>query len=270
MREISFWKTTGTGNDFIVIDNREAALAEDEFVPFARAKCPRAAAVGADGVLVIENSPKADFRMRLVNADGSEAEMCGNGIRCVALVAKECGAAGDAQRVETLAGLIGARVTGGGARVQMTPPGDLDLIEGLEAAGRRFDVRFIDTGVPHSVIYVDDTEAVPVREWGRAVRTHERFQPAGTNVDFVRLEPDQLVIRTYERGVEDETLACGTGCVAAAAVAVMEEKLSSPVRLRAKGGELSVSIGLEAGVAVTAELEGPAEIVYRARTDWGS
>ncbi len=268
-RDISFWKTNGTGNDFIIVDNRTGVLAEEELIPFAIAKCPRRSAIGADGVMLIEPADKADFTMRLFNADGSEAEMCGNGIRCVALVALECGAADTAQRIDTLAGLIGATVTGNVVRVQMTPPGDVELIEGLSAAGQSFDVRFINTGVPHAVIYVDDTSAVPIVEWGRAVRTHERFASAGTNVNFVQLAADSLRIRTYERGVEDETLACGTGCVASAAVAVEEGRLESPVALEAEGGTLTVHIEVEAGVAAGAALEGPAEVVCRGVTAWG-
>ena len=268
MAEIPFWKTTGTGNDFIVIDNRAGALPESDLVPFAVAKCPRGLAVGADGVMLMESSSVADFKMRLINADGSEAEMCGNGIRCMALVARECGIGGESLRVEALAGLIGTQMTPDGVRVQMTEPGDLELIEGIEAAGQRFDVRFINTGVPHAVIYVDEPDDVPIREWGRAVRMHERFQPAGTNVNFVKLLDDRLRIRTYERGVEDETLACGTGCVAAAAAAVVEQRLPSPVTLEARGGTLRVHVGLEAGVSVSAALEGPAEIVYTGRTPW--
>jgi len=269
MPEIPFWKATGTGNDFLVVDNREGVLPEGDLAEFAVAKCPRRAAVGADGVLLIEDAPKADFRMRLFNADGSEAEMCGNGIRCVALVARECGAGGKAQRIDTLAGLIGVSFTEAGVRVQMTEPGDIELIDALEAAGETFEVRFINTGVPHAVICVDDVAGVPVREWGRAVRMHERFRPAGTNVNFVKYLDSGIRIRTYERGVEDETFACGTGCVAAAAVAVFEERLSSPVELEAVGGRLRVHVGLKAGVAVSAELEGPAEIVYRGSTPWG-
>jgi diaminopimelate epimerase len=151
----------------------------------------------------------------------------------------------------------------------MTAPGDIERIEGLEAAGETFDVRFIDTGVPHAVIYVPDTDAVKIREWGRAVRIHERFAPAGTNVDFAQLRGADVRIRTYERGVEDETLACGTGCVAAAAVVVSEGRLESPVELDAKGGRLRVHIGLDAGIATSAALEGPAEIVYTGVTRWG-
>lgn len=225
--------------------------------------------VGADGMILIEESTAADFSWRFYNADGSLAEMCGNGARCAARYAFGNGIAGTRMCFETLAGIIEAEVLADSddVRVRMTPPFDFRLGLRLRLGGSERDVSFVNTGVPHAVLFVDDGET-PIKEWGREVRFHDMFQPAGTNANFVRLLKDgRLQVRTYERGVEDETMACGTGAVAAALIATVLGKTRSPVRLVTSGGEpLTVLFALRKGpVAEDVFLQGPARIIYEGK-----
>ncbi len=184
--------------------------------------CARAQSVGADGMIFIEPSSVADFRWRFFNSDGSEAEMCGNGGRCAARFAYEKGIASSSMAFETLAGVVRAQVLDGGVvKVQLTRPHGWRWKEKLKVDGEWIEYSFVNTGVPHVVITVEDVEKVDVSGLGRKIRFHPLFSPAGTNVDFVQeLGGDRLVMRTYERGVEEETLACGTGAAAAALVSL--------------------------------------------------
>jgi len=237
MQKLSFTKMSGSGNDFVMIDNRNGRL-DVEPRTLAKRICPRGLSVGADGVILVEPSSKADFRMRIFNADGSEAEMCGNGGRCVARFAEMLGIAGPRMAFETLAGIIRAEVHGTRVKLQISQPHDLRLRQSIEVDGVVHQLHSINTGVPHAVIFCSDLEEVAVRALGRQIRFHPAFQPAGTNVDFVAaLNSKGLVIRTYERGVEDETLACGTGAVASALVAASLGLVSSPVQVRVRSGE---------------------------------
>lgn len=237
MQKLSFSKMSGSGNDFVMIDNRNGRL-DVEPRTLAERICRRGMSVGADGVILVEPSSRADFRMRIFNADGSEAEMCGNGGRCVARFAEMLGIAGPRMAFETLAGIIRAEVDGSRVKLQISQPRDLRLRQSIEVDGVVHQLHSINTGVPHAVIYCSDLEEVPVRALGRQIRFHPAFQPAGTNVDFVAvLNSQRLAVRTYERGVEDETLACGTGTVASALVAAALGLVSSPVRVRVRSGE---------------------------------
>ena len=237
MQKLSFTKMSGSGNDFVMIDNRNGRL-DVEPRTLAKRICRRGMSVGADGVILVEPSSKADFRMRIFNADGSEAEMCGNGGRCVARFAEMLGIAGPRMAFETLAGIIRAEVHNSRVKLQISQPRDLRLRQSIEVDGVVHQVHSINTGVPHAVILCSDLEEVAVRALGRQIRFHPAFQPAGTNVDFaVVLDSRALAIRTYERGVEDETLACGTGAVASALVAAALGLVSSPAQVRVRGGE---------------------------------
>ncbi len=237
MQKLSFYKMSGSGNDFIMIDNRGARL-DVEPATLAQRLCRRAISVGADGLILVEPSSKADFRMRIFNADGSEAEMCGNGGRCVARFAEILGIAGPRMAFETLAGVIRAEVSGAQVKLQLSQPRDLSLRQSIDVDGVVQQVHSINTGVPHAILFCSDLEEVAVRELGRQIRFHPAFGPAGTNADFVTVrDPHSLAIRTYERGVEDETLACGTGVVASALVAAALGLVSSPVQVRVRGGE---------------------------------
>jgi diaminopimelate epimerase len=235
MRGIKFTKMEGAGNDFVVIEGPCPAVVGR---PSSVVKiCDRIFGIGADGLLLLEKSGKADIRMRIFNADGSEAQMCGNGARCCALWASRTSAAGGSAfggknsklRIETKAGIVDARVEGDSAKIKLTDPVDLKLDIHMKVDGKDYEVDYVNTGVPHAVIEVDDIEMVSVKKIGRLVRHHKIFQPAGTNVDFVQVKDrDHVVVRTYERGVEDETLACGTGSVASAIIAVLNHFRRDP------------------------------------------
>ncbi len=239
MTGIPFTKMSGSGNDFIVIDNRSGDHDAAKDPGFVRAVCRRKLSVGADGLIVIEPSRTSDFSWRFFNADGSEAEMCGNGGRCAARFAVLYGIAGPGLSFETLAGTIQAQVSGARVRIRLPEPKNLITDYSITVGGTELTVHSINTGVPHVVMFVDSIESAPVRELGSEVRYHRQFQPAGTNVNFVsQAGPDMLQIRTYERGVEDETLACGTGSVAAALVACAIGRAALPVRLQTRSGEV--------------------------------
>jgi len=219
MRKINFTKMVASGNDFVVLEflsSRVLGLRE-----LAKKICDRKYAVGADGMLLLEKSKRADIRMRIFNADGSEAEMCGNGARCAALYANsELQTPNSQLEIETRAGIIAAKVHGDNVKIRLTDPKDIRLNIPIKVNNRLLRVNFINTGVPHIVIFSEGLDEIDVFNLGRAIRFHKKFSPAGTNVDFVEVSGrNSLAIRTYERGVEDETLACGTGAVAAALVA---------------------------------------------------
>ena len=271
---IPFTKMTGSGNDFILIDNRDLKLSGEYGRDLARLACRRKLSAGADGLILIENDPEVDFAWRFFNADGSEAEMCGNGARCAARFALLKGITNkEIFSFRTLAGVVEARVSGQSARVAMPRPHSLQTDIPIEIDGHRISLDFINTGVPHAVNFIDSAgqlEEMDVHELGRAIRRHERFQPAGTNADFVFVAgPHNMQIRTYERGVEGETLACGTGCIAAALTAAARNHTDSPVDLLTRSGE-KVTIHFEkiSQGSVTSFsgvfLEGDAKVVYDA------
>jgi diaminopimelate epimerase len=243
MQRIHFFKMTGTGNDFILIDNRTRLIDSDHCQDFVRSVCRHKLSVGADGVILIENDSEVDFRWRFFNADGSEPEMCGNGARCAARFAFLTSIV-DTPRMafRTLAGVIKAELLDVKVKVQMTTPHGLLTSLKTEAAGRSFDLDFINTGVPHAVWFVSneqELESADVQHWGNAIRFHPRFQPAGTNVDFVYVrDPKYIQVRTYERGVEGETLACGTGAIASVLVSAVRGRVVSPVEVKTLSGEL--------------------------------
>ncbi len=255
--EFAFSKLTGSGNDFILVDNMDGHFDVEAFVGRIPKICARARSVGADGVIFLEPSSRAHFKWRFFNADGSEAEMCGNGGRCAARFAYERGIAPREMAFETLAGIIKAQVLEGGrVRVQLTPPGDWRWKERLVLLGEDLEYSFVNTGVPHVVVFVDDLENVDVKGVGKQIRFHPLFSPAGTNVNFVQvLGKGRLAIRTYERGVEDETLACGTGATAAALIYM------------GKGGEGRVEVLTRSGETLVVEKRGD-EVYLQGGTRW--
>lgn len=265
-RRVEFFKMHGGGNDFILIDHRERCFPRPEQPKLARRLCAPKVGVGADGLILLEESDKADVAWRFYNADGSEAEMCGNGARCAARFAVLKGLAGPSLTLETLAGIIHIEVMDRSARVQLTDVGDLKLHLEIPLAEETLHGHFLRVGVPHTVIPVADLEAVPVTRWGRAVRFHPLFQPAGTNVNFIQVaNPHELWIRTYERGVEDETLACGTGSVAAALVAASLGEMRPPVLVHTRGDEiLTVTFAPEDPLREV-YLEGETRVVFEGR-----
>ncbi|MCX7624994.1 MAG: diaminopimelate epimerase [Candidatus Sumerlaeaceae bacterium] len=263
--ELEFWKMSGAGNDFIVVDNRTGCLPEQGREPLFRAWCQRGVGIGADGVLLVEPSAMADFRMRYYNADGGEAETCGNGSRCIARFAYLRKIAAPHMRFETLAGIYEAHVRGEEVAVRMSDAQKLRLAISVQADVFTGTVHFINTGVPHVVIFTDELDMVPVEKVGRWLRYHELFAPAGTNVNFISVTgPQSLSIRTYERGVEAETLACGTGSIASAIVAARLGCVAPPVTVKTRSGDsLKIDFRPTDDGATNVLLEGPARVVFR-------
>ena len=245
---LHFHKMNGAGNDFVVIDNRalDKPLTREQIARL----CDRHRGIGADGLLAVEPAERgADFKFRYYNADGGEAEMCGNGARCFGRYAAALfPAPPDRITFETIAGNVAAALIGDKVRVALSAPKDLRLhtttrIDGLDVA-----LHFINTGVPHAVAFVDALTAFDVFTLGRAIRRHPDFAPAGTNANFAQiLAPGHIAIRTYERGVEDETLACGTGMAASAIVHHLLTGALSPIKVDVKGGD-TLEIGFESNV----------------------
>ncbi len=263
---VKFSKMVASGNDFVLLDTRREKIARSKLSLLSTQICPRKYGVGADGVLVLEKSKKADIKMRIFNPDGSEPQMCGNGVRCAALYC-----AGSRRRrikIETKAGLIEAEVnrSNAGVKIKMSEPMDIRLDMCLNVARRKIRVNFINTGVPHAVIFVEGIGKIDVVNIGRQIRFHKRFLPDGTNVDFVQIIDDNNIrIRTYERGVEDETLACGTGSVAAALITNYKLPVSGyrRINVHTKSGEvLKVGFILAGGIFSDVWLEGQARQIY--------
>lgn len=263
MEPIPFHKMNGCGNDFIIIDNR-SARAPSDLVAFIQRVCRRKLSIGADGLILIESCDHYDFQWQFYNADGSRAEMCGNGARCAARFAHELGIAGQKMIFKTDAGPIEAEMRGAQVKLKMTPPGDFRLDYAIAVSGGRQILSSINTGVPHVVVELDGLEEAEIVPLGREIRYHETFAPAGTNVNFVNSTGKRrLQVRTYERGVEDETLACGTGCVAAGLIAAARRGWSSPIQVTTRsGGILTIHFKKDGDHFREVHLEGDARIVY--------
>ena len=264
--KIFFTKLVGTGNDFILIDNRQKRIRSHKVV--AQRLTHRQNGIGADGVLFLERarSRKANLRMRIFNPDGSEAEMCGNGIRCLVYYAYHHGLVPKRMQIETIAGVLAAEITEKGQiRVQLSSPKDWKLDLSFQRDGVMLQGGFVNTGVPHAVFLVDDLEKVDVGELGRWIRYHSAFAPRGTNVNFVQCKgTHQIAVRTYERGVEAETLACGTGVTASALIAAQRKKISPPVQVLTKGGEtLTVDFKQESDTTQQVWLEGSVRMIFK-------
>lgn len=246
---VPFHKMHGGGNDFVLVDNREVGLAPEDIQRWAPHVCKRKFGVGADGLIFLEPAPEGDecdYLWRFYNSDGSAAEMCGNGARCAARLAYELGLAGEKQALRTMAGPIRAVVfpDTDQVKVQMTDPRDPALDVTLEVNGAPLRLHFVNTGVPHAVVIGDDVSVVDVRGLGRVIRGHDHFAPAGANVNFVQVaDKARILLRTYERGVEDETFACGTGAAAAVYVTHSLGLTGPEVEVTTSGGEiLQISI----------------------------
>lgn len=265
MKSIPFWKMSGSGNDFVMIDHRKSLIPTEAIKDFVAKVCRRGLSVGADGVILIESSSRADYTWRYYNADGGEVEMCGNGSRCAARFAYLQKIAPAKHTIETLAGIVQAEVLGERVRVRLPDPSDLRLDLKIEIDGRPYTGHFINTGVPHVVYFVEEVDPVDVIGLGRATRRHPLFAPKGTNANFVTvIDRRNLKIRTYERGVEDETLACGTGAIAAAIIATVLDKTVPPVSLLTRSRiMLGVDFKQEGRSFKDIFLEGDARIIYK-------
>ena len=231
---------------------------------FVKNVCRRGLSVGADGLMFIEPSERADFKWRFFNADGSEAEMCGNGGRCAVRFAERIGLGSGSFSFETIAGIIDATIEGSRVKLRMTQP--FDFRAGLEVPlnGRRATVDCLNTGVPHAVEFVEDAETADILGDGRLIRHHEFFAPAGTNANFCQVTGSNAVtLRTYERGVEAETLACGTGAVAAAILAATRGLAEPPVDVLVRGGEnLTIHFSGRGAEVADVYMEGETRLVY--------
>ncbi|HEY2800328.1 MAG TPA: diaminopimelate epimerase [Chthoniobacterales bacterium] len=252
---LRFTKMNGAGNDFVLFDNRKGgvSLTTTQIAQL----CDRHRGIGADGVLLLEQPRNgADFRMRYYNADGGEAEMCGNGARCFARFADRTAGPLEKLSFETPAGVIGARLEAGLVRLEMSEPRDLRLEPG--------GTSYVDSGVPHVVMQVAKIDEVDVRKRGSELRHSPRYAPRGANANFLEKRgPQTIAIRTYERGVEDETLACGTGVVASAIVFAAIEKVDGPIDVQVRGGEtLQVNFSRKGEGFTGVTLTGPADFVF--------
>lgn len=269
MKDFPFVKMSGSGNDFIFVDHRDVADWESWDLPqVARLLCRRRISVGADGLVLIvpPRDPANDFAWRFFNADGSEAEMCGNAARCAAKFVSLKGLVSSTEmRFETLSGVIEAALVGEGARVRMGDPSGIRPQLTVVLPEGEVELVCMDTGVPHAVQFVEDLEKVRVVELGGLIRRHQAFAPRGTNVDFVEIvDCSSLKMRTYERGVEDETLACGTGAVASALAAHLAGRTQPPVVVTTRGGgRLKVDfVPRGNGDYTEVFLEGDAKVIY--------
>jgi len=268
MKPINFTKLSGAGNDFIVIDAQKGI----DYKKLTLSVCDRTEGIGADGLLLLEKSKKADYKMRIINADGSEAEMCGNGARCMAAYIVETKKPKKKHfTMETLAGIIEAEAKGEVATVHLSDPQDYRPNLEIDIDGRKIAVHYIDTGVPHTIVYVQGLKDMDVKTIGEKIRYHHAFKPRGTNANFVEhLEEDLVDCRTYERGVENETRACGTGSVAAALVSYLkthpqeDNKKKAKMRVRTKSGEiLDVTFDIIAGAVKNVYLKGSAKFIAK-------
>ena len=270
---LQFYKMNGAGNDFIVIDNRDLAIKLD--AQTIEALCDRHRGIGADGLLAVEPAQLgADYRFRYYNADGGEAEMCGNGARCFGRFTAHLGeGVADHVTFETIAGTLAADMVGENVRIAMSEPHDLKLNTFTKVDGLPSAIHFVNTGVPHAVSYLPDAEALDALDVfaiGRAIRRHVDFAPAGTNANFATvLSPGHIRIRTYERGVEDETLACGTGMVACALMHHLLTDAPSPIKVDVAGGD-TLEIGFEKSGPQSfsnVTLTGPADFVFEGKIE---
>ena len=268
MNKIPFMKFSGAGNDFVIINNLEN-LVDSTDTNFVKKVCERRMSVGADGVLLVEKADgigtgSVDFRMRYFNADGGEVETCGNGARCISRFAYLNGIVTEKMRFLTNAGVYESEIVGDNVKVRMSQPTDIRLNVPLQLKDGVHTVGFANSGVPHVVFFVDDLDGTNVFDMGQQTRYHADFKPAGTNANFIRIQSsERLEIRTYERGVEDETLACGTGSIASAIVSAALGKVTSPVSVKtASGVVLKIHFDMSDGEPKNVYLEGDARVIY--------
>lgn len=263
--KLDFVKMNGAGNDFILIDNRSGTV---RLTPAQVARlCHRQRGIGADGLMLLVpgRQGQAPWAWDFFNSDGSTAEMCGNGARCFARFIQSLTGTREVIRFETLAGVITARPQGGRVTINLTPPQGLCLGQHVTAGGAQLTVHSLNTGVPHAVIFVPDADQVMVQGLGAELRHHDHFKPRGTNVNFVQiLGPGRIRVRTYERGVEGETLACGTGVTAAALISARVHGFPPPVQVQVQGGDtLEVGWTPAADGFTDVQLNGPADLVFQ-------
>ncbi|OGX24302.1 MAG: diaminopimelate epimerase [Omnitrophica WOR_2 bacterium RIFCSPHIGHO2_02_FULL_45_21] len=268
MRKLEFCKVVASGNDFVIIENNYPPGTR-RYPLLAKNICGRKFGIGADGLLILEKSKIADIKMRIFNADGTEAEMCGNGARCVAFYTRSTlHAPRSTLKIETKAGIAESQVRADRVKIKLTQARDYQPRIAIKINGRELRIYSINTGVPHAVIFVEGVDTIDVSNIGRQIRYYECFAPQGTNVNFVEaINKNTIKVRTYERGVEDETLACGTGAAASAIVYSLQSTVYSQknkINVITQGGEtLKVYFDREGNKVDNLCLEGKVKIVYR-------
>ncbi len=262
MSKICFTKMNAGGNDFVIIDNRQKVMKETPAL--IKEICARKRGVGADGLILWENSEIADLKMKYYNPDGKEVSMCGNGARCVSKFVHLKGIISHFISLETKAGIYKAEVKEGSVKLALVEPTGLRLDFPLSIKDKIYKVHFLNTGVPHVIMFVSDLNSVDVYNLGKEIRYHKEFQSEGTNADFVQVWQDNKIkIRTYERGVEEETLACGTGAVAGVLIASLIKGINSPVEVYTQGGDvLEIYFNYTKGKFSQIYLEGETKVVY--------
>ncbi len=268
MKTLNFTKMSGAGNDFVIME--ASALKGIDVKQLTTEVCDRTNGVGADGLLILDKSKKADYKMRIINADGSEAEMCGNGSRClIEYIVRTKNPKNSTISLDTLAGIVLGEVLKKAVKVRLSDPRDYAPDIKIEVSDRKIKVHYIDTGVPHTIVFVDDLDKIEINTIGPMIRTHEEFKPRGTNVNFVeQIKEDLIHVRTYERGVEAETKACGTGSVASAIVTYLKAnpKLknfqNAVMQVKTTGGDiLEVSFDITSGKASNVWLKGHVRLI---------
>lgn len=263
---LSFYKMAGGGNDFVVIDHRTPHVADAP--ELARRACTRAVSIGADGLILVENSERASFRMRYYNSDGSLGEFCANGTRCAARFAFLNDIASRQMTIETDAGIVGAEVgENGTVTLSLPAPSSFRRERPVTFGDDVIHGSSILVGVPHYVVFADDDLwSREIHSLGRAIRTHPELQPEGANVNFVVVRDRHAIdVRTYERGVENETLSCGSGVVASSVVTALCGKTQSPISILTRSGiSLEVSFVIHDGQLSDVRLRGDARVIYRA------
>lgn len=269
---MKFWKMNGAGNDFIIINNMGRSIAEDRWPYIARTLCQRHMSIGADGMMVVtESTGDADYRMMFFNSDGSMGEMCGNGARCIARYGYENGLAGEVQKIETTAGIIyGQRIDKRMYRVRLNDPSVIIPHMKIDVDGREYECAYVelgDPGLPHvavPVINLREYDEAELFRLGRKIRNHPEFTK-GANVNFYEITgPDCIYERTYERGVEDFTYACGTGTGSVVTILTLRGAVSGKkVRVEVAGGELIIDAEREGKKIKNLYLTGPTNIVAK-------
>ncbi len=257
-----FAKYAGCGNDFILFDNRRGDFPKSPRL--FQKLCHRQWGIGADGVILLELSTQAHARMRIFNADGSEAEMCGNGIRCLVHWMQSLGFSQTVYSIETMQRLLKAWVIGQDVRIEMGSPTHLQWNVPIDHESTSLRIHSLDTGVPHAILFVSDIEA-NLKQLGPFIRHHPYWSPKGTNFSVVkRLDEMTFAIRTFERGVEDETLACGTGATAAALAAAHQFKLQGPLKMQTRSGDcLNIHFSFQNGQFTDVTMTGPAAKIFQ-------
>ncbi len=258
--KIQFYKYHGTGNDFVIIDNRKMIIDRSKKDVIAKL-CDRKFGIGADGLILLQDVVDYDFEMVYFNADGNESSMCGNGGRCIVDFANKLGIINDKAAFLAIDGPHEAGINDGSISLSMSDVNQIEINP---------DYCFMDTGSPHYLVFVNDVDNIDVVEEGKKIRYNDRFREEGVNVNFLEMRNDMLYIRTYERGVEDETLSCGTGMVAAALYASLKAVLGNDdfCNVITPGGEVKVKFTkLQDNSFTNIRLEGPASFVFKGEID---